>query len=103
MSITHIISLKNISRPDALEVIDLDIGVTIESINTKTKEVEYIIDWAEYFDGEHVDNCMVWKRASPNMCNSLYWVAGDKIREALLAIQEELEYNEAEDNGYPDW
>lgn len=97
MSAQHTISLKNIKHYSVIEAIE--IGVTIESINTRTKEVDYIIDWAEYFDG----SCKLWKKSSPAMCQSLYWVAGDEIREALLAIQEELEYNEAEDNGYPDW
>lgn len=106
MSVEHTLSLKNVMLSSNIGVVDVIIRVTVESITLKTRQLDYTIDWVEFVGYQSsglFDMMPVWKRAPPDVCDSLYWTCGDKIRGILFDLQEEKEYNEAEDNGYPHW
>lgn len=98
MSSDHIIKMKGLTLPSSESTHDVEFGVTVLGINVKTRMVEFVIDWLEYRDDE-----TLWKRMPDSMINLFEWRYALQIRDKLLALQEEIDYNDAEDNPYPDW
>lgn len=82
---------------------EVEVGVSVETISTKTRQVSYVLDWIQYWDGDLFENTMVWKSGDVDMLYDFNIRYRNRIRDLLLAFQIEMEYNEAEDNGYPNW
>lgn len=82
---------------------DVELGISILGLNIKRGEIEFVIDWGEYWDGETKDGCRWWKHASETMLDMIYNRYSLAISQHLLDLQEKIDYDNAEDNDYPDW
>lgn len=100
----HNIRFKGLTFPTFSDnTYEVEVGVSIETISTKTHQVVYVLDWMQYWDGDLFENTKVWKNGAIEMLNDFNIRYRNKVRDRLLELQIEMEYNEAEDNGYPNW
>lgn len=104
MSSDHKIKLYGLTLPLLSDCsYEFEMGISILGVNTKTRELEFVIDWAEYWDGSLKDHVNWWNYANDNMIDMIYWHYSLAIRQKLLEMFDAIDYNDAEDNPYPDW
>lgn len=95
MSVQHLIKLDRVTLPSLSDMTyDVTLAVSVIEISTKDRFVEFVIDSYSATGEYYYDQLII------NAIEARYSAA---IRSKLLEIQDKIEYDDAEDNGYPDW